>query len=407
MPAAAKLKSVPLVELPEVLVHQPAELAACVERLAALKRFGFDTEFVGENTYHPQLCLVQVATAEALYLIDPLTVGPLDAFWQMVVHPEHEVVVHAGREEIRLCQLAIGRAPVNLIDLQIAAGLAGLPYPLGHGALVHHVLGIQLSKGETLTEWGKRPLTRAQIRYAFDDVRFLLAIWERLAHRLAHRVRLPWVREEVDRLIINATPSAPADVGNSEKWRKLRGAGSLDRRRLAVLRELFTWREEAAAHGNRPPRTVVRDDLLVEIARRMPVKDKDLHVVRGLPRRDLEAIIQAVERGRALPPERCPPPAERDQDPAQVGMALGILQAVLGDFCARQHLAPNLVASSHDLKQLVRSQMQGAPLPDDCLLGRGWRAEHVLPLLLDVVKGRRTVRVADVRSDAPLDLGTA
>jgi ribonuclease D len=404
MPAPVKSKNVPLADVPEVLVHQPAELAACVAQLTACKRFGFDTEFVGENSYHPHLCLVQVATAEALYLIDPLTVGPLDAFWRAVVDPGHEVVVHAGREEIRLCQLACGQAPVNLIDLQLAAGLAGLTYPLGHGPLVQQVLGIQLSKGETLTEWGKRPLTRAQIRYAFDDVRFLLAVWERLSQRLEARGRHGWLREEMARLIASATPSAPADVGNSDKWRKLRGAGSLDRRRLAVLRELFTWREEAAARSNRPTRAIVRDDLLVEIARRLPAKEKDLHVVRGLPRRDLEAVMQAVERGRALPPEQCPPPAERDQDPPQVGMVVGILQAVLGDSCARQHLAANLVASSHDVKQLVRAHMQGGALPDDSLLTRGWRAEHVLPMLLDVLHGRRQVRVANIRADAPLEL---
>jgi ribonuclease D len=201
-----------------------------------------------------------------------------------------------------------------------------------------------------------------------------------------------------------ATPSAPADAGLSEKWRKLRGAGSLDRRRLSVLRELFTWREEAAARGNRPPRTIVRDDLLIEIARRMPAKEKDLHVVRGLPRRDLEAIVQAVERGRDLPVEQCPVPPERDQDPQQVGMVVGILQAVLGDWSARQRVAINLIASSHDVKQLVRAQMQRSGLPDDCLLTRGWRAEHVLPVLLDVLEGRRSVRVVDVRADAPLEL---
>src|SRR5204862_8016315 len=134
------------------------------------------------------------------------------------------------REEIRLCQLASGRAPGNLIDLQLAAGLAGLAYPLGHGSLVQQVLGIALSKGETLTEWGKRPLTRAQIRYAFDDVRFLLAIWDRLAQRLDARGRRLWLREEVVRLITAATPSVPAEMGNSEKSRTLRGAGSLDPR---------------------------------------------------------------------------------------------------------------------------------------------------------------------------------
>src|SRR6516164_2393257 len=123
-------------DLVEELVTQPAELAACCAYHATCPRFGFDTEFVGENTYHPHLCLVQVATPERLILIDPLSVGPLDAFWKLVVDPANEVVVHAGREEVRLCRYWTGQTPGNLVDLQLAAGLAGLAYPLGHGALV-------------------------------------------------------------------------------------------------------------------------------------------------------------------------------------------------------------------------------------------------------------------------------
>src|SRR5689334_8704125 len=168
----------------EEIVTRPDDLAACCAYLASCPRFGLDTEFVGEDTYHPRLCLVQVATSERLFLIDPLTAGPLDAFWKLVVDPANLVVVHAGREEVRLCHLWSGQTPGNLFDLQIAAGLVGMVYPRGHGTLVHQVLGVQLAKGETLTEWRTRPLTRAQIRYAFDDVRYLLDIWRRLAARL-------------------------------------------------------------------------------------------------------------------------------------------------------------------------------------------------------------------------------
>src|SRR6266849_1052128 len=155
--------------LPEQIVTQPKELEECCRYLSTCPRLGFDTEFVGEDTYHPHLCLVQVATVEKLFLIDPLTVGPLDAFWKLVTDPAHHVIVHAGREEIRLCHLWTGQTPGNLFDLQIAAGLVGLPYPLGHATLVSQLLGVQLQKGETLTEWRDRPLTPAQVRYAFDD----------------------------------------------------------------------------------------------------------------------------------------------------------------------------------------------------------------------------------------------
>ena len=108
--------------------------------------------------------------------------------------PSRVVVVHAGREEVRLCRLGAGKTPGNLFDLQIAAGLVGMTYPLGHGPLVGQVLGVHLSKGETRTEWRDRPLTPEQIRYAFDDVRYLLQTWEKLSSRLEKMCRTEWAR---------------------------------------------------------------------------------------------------------------------------------------------------------------------------------------------------------------------
>src|SRR5207253_616087 len=139
---------------------------------------------------------------------------------------------------------------------------------------------------ETLTEWRDRPLSPQQIRYAFDDVRYLLALWQRLAHRLEELGRSGWAREEFARLAANAAPDEPAP----ERWRKLRGLGSLDRRRLAIVRALSHWREAVAARTNRPARSIVRDDLLIEIARRNPSRERDVSAIRGLPRRDVAAI---------------------------------------------------------------------------------------------------------------------
>src|SRR5437773_253357 len=176
-------------DLPEQIVTRPEDVADCCSYLASCPEFGFDTEFVGEDTYYPRLCLIQVATPERLILIDPVTAGPLDAFWKLIVDPAHRVIVHAGREEVRLCRLWTGSTPGNLFDLQIAAGLVGWTYPMGHASLVSQLLGVQLAKAETLTEWRDRPLTRQQIRYAFDDVRYLLPLWQRLAGRLDEHQR--------------------------------------------------------------------------------------------------------------------------------------------------------------------------------------------------------------------------
>src|SRR5262245_30721277 len=386
----------------EVLVATPADLDACCAHLEKCSRLGLDTEFVGETSYHPELCLVQVSTETALYLIDRFAFESLAAFWKFVASPTHQVVVHAGREEVRLCHLAFGQAPARLFDVQLDAGLAGSPYALGHGALVLHAVGKKLSTGETLTEWRRRPLTPSQIHYAFDDVRYLLAIQERLRGRLQELGRLKWAEDEFQRLTQQSTPEAPTTEAVGEKWRKVRGASSLDRRRLAILRELFVWREQTALQLNRPARVIVRDDLLVEIARRPAKSPRDLQVIRGLAHKHLGDIFAAIERGRMVLPDACPAPFEREQDPPQIALAVSLVPAALNDFSLKQHLAPNLVANNQDVKNLVRAFAAGDAHQADTLLTRGWRAEFVLPHLLAILEGRRGVRIADLRREAPL-----
>jgi ribonuclease D len=386
--------------LPEQIVTQSKELEECCRYLSGCERLGLDTEFVGEDSYHPHLCLVQVATEDRLILIDPLTTGPLTEFWKLIIDPFRLVVVHAGREEVRLCRLWAGQAPGNLFDLQIAAGLVGLAYPLGHGTLVNQLLGVSLTKGETLTEWRDRPLTRSQIQYAFDDVRYLLPLWNRLSAKLAELGRTDWAAEEFARL----TGQLDSENGEeeSERWRRLRGLGSLDRRRLAIVRALYAWREETAAQTNRPTRAICRDDLLIEIARRNPNRIRDLEVIRGLPHRHLDPILRVVAEARKIPPELYPPLVDRDLDPPQVGWATNILLAVLGDLCVRRQLAPNLVATNADVKALVRARLRSEPFPPESSLTHGWRAQHILRELQAVLEGRCAVRIADLKSDAPL-----
>lgn len=394
-----------MTEIVEEVIETPEAFAECCQFLAGCSVLGMDTEFVGEETYHPSLCLVQVAAPGRLFLIDPFTVGPLDAFWALLLEPERVVVVHAGREEVRLCRQAVGKPPINLFDLQLAAGLIGLAYPLGHASLVGQVLGCKLAKGETLTEWRRRPLTPEQVQYAFDDVRYLLAAHEKILTRLTKLGRVDWAREECERLMQTSDPESPQA---EERWRKIKGAGALDRKRLAVVRALFRWREERAAKLNRPARTVVRDDLLVEIARRNPTKGSDLKVIRGLAHRDLDDIVVIVQEARALPPEQWPTQPERDQGPAQLPLLSSVLMAVLGDHCNRHRLAASLVASNGDVRAIVRRHLQGhADLPA-IPLSQGWRAQQVLPDLLAVLNGRKALRIDDTRSEMPftlLDLG--
>ncbi len=385
--------------LPEQLVTHPAQLAACLAHLADMPLIGFDTEFVGEDAYRPELCLVQVSTAEQLFVIDPFECGPLDEFWQILLDPERTVIVHAGREDVRMCYFQAGSAPPNVFDVQIAAGLVGMTYPIGYAGLVHDLLHQRMQKGETLTDWRKRPLTPAQVRYAYDDVRYLLPAHRKLTERLKRYKRLEWAEEE----FATAVRKAVADDVTVERWRKIKGIGALDRRALAVAREVYGWRDKFAEKLNRPPRFLMRDDLLIEIARRAPTKADELHAVRGLPRGQEEAILEAIRRAKALPTEECPEPETRDNDTSNVVLLGNLLNVVLADFAGRNRLAANLVSSGADLKAIVRSRAAGEPLPDVALC-RGWRAKAVLPELLAILSGDTAIRVADPKAAEPLEL---
>ncbi|MBI2807377.1 MAG: ribonuclease D [Planctomycetes bacterium] len=382
----------------------PSALAECCAHLEKAAVVGLDTEFVGEDTYEPELCLIQIATSDALFLIDPLSSGPLDAFWKLLVDPSRTVVVHAGREEMRLCRRYSGIAPKHWFDLQIAAGLVGLAFPLGHGPLVFQMVGKQLSKKETLTEWRHRPLSPAQLNYAFDDVRYLLPIWHRLDLRLTELGRREWAAQEFARFSALALPELTRERAALDKWRKIKGTGTLDRRRLALVREMFLAREAIAAQMNRPARVLVRDDLLVELARRNPKSPQEIQATRGMAKRFVQPMWDAIEHARTLAPEQLPRIMERDQDRPQVAVVVNLLGAILNDFCAREKLAVSLTATVGDLKDLVRARMQNVSPSETNLLLTGWRRGFVLPNLLDVLEGKRAVRIGNLQAESPFVL---
>jgi ribonuclease D len=391
-------KPIPVAALPETLVTDPSQLATCLERIAASDVIGFDTEFVGEDSYRPELCLIQVATPEHLFVIDPFGTGPLDEFWNLLLDPARTTIVHAGREDIRICQHQTGYPPANVFDVQLAAGLVGHSYPIGYGALVFDLLGQRMAKGQTLTDWRRRPLSPAQIRYAFDDVLYLIPSWRKLSEKLKRLKRTDWAAEEFAAAVVRATSEEAA----GERWRKVKGLGGLDRRGLAIARELFQWREAFGERVNRPARQLLRDDVLAEIARRGPTRHEDLAAFRGVPAREVSAILDAVRRAKALPPETHPEPEARENDPPHVLLLGSFLGVVLADWCIRNRLAANLVASVSDLRSLVRSRVDRQPL-SDLPLSRGWRARAVLPELEEILSGKRAVRVENLRSSAPLD----
>ena len=198
--------------MPERLIRDQAAFDGLCAHFRDRGTVAFDTEFVAEYTYTPELCLLQFATDERVVGVDPFEVRDLSAWWEIMADPAVTVIVHGGQDEIRLCLELAGRKPASLVDVQLAEGLRGRSYPLGYDSLVQRVLGVRIKGKETRTDWRQRPLSTKQIDYALADAEYLLRIWDAQRKDLEKRGRLDWATDEFRRMVddIEADLNRPA-----------------------------------------------------------------------------------------------------------------------------------------------------------------------------------------------------
>jgi ribonuclease D len=381
------------------------ELTEFCERNSATPRLAFDTEFVSEDRYRPELCLVQVATEASLAIIDPFAVDDLTPFWDLVAETGHSTIVHAGRYEFCFCLQGTGKRPQGLFDTQIAAGLIGLEYPAAYNTLLSRLLNKRLKKGETRTDWRRRPLSQRQLDYALSDVIDMLALHDVLTERLDGLGRMSWMATEMEEW-----QDAIETAEMSDRWRRVPGTTKLSARELAIVRELNRWREQEAKRQDRPPRRVLRDDLIVELARRQTADVSRIRAIRGLQRRDLgrhlQPIAESIATALEMPAEQCPKPPSRRVGKPQFTVLSQFLATALGAICRAQHVAPSLVGSLQDLRDLVWYRMDSRDRPGDSppALARGWRKQLIGDILYQVLDGKMAVRIDDAAADEPLRL---
>lgn len=383
------------------LITTDAQLKRYCKELSQAESIAFDTEFVSENTYRPELCLIQIAVEDQLVVIDPLEIDNIDLFWEVLVQPGHETLVHAGREELCFCLDSQGKGPANLFDVQLAAGLVGYEYPAGYGNLTERVIGKKPHKAETRTDWRRRPLSKRQLQYAVDDVRYLKAIRDALGQRLEKLGRTDWLTAEMDRWQESVEESR-----SNARWRRVSGSSGLSPRSLAIVRELWLWRDQEACRLNRPPRRVLRDDLIVELARRRDADVKQIKAIRGLDRGGLQAMMPgisaSIQKALDLPDKDCPRPQRRETN--QQSVTLGqFLATALGSISRQAQIAPTLVGTVEDVRDLIADRL-GERRRNDAppSLTQGWRAEVVGRVLDDVLSGKTSIRIVDPRSERPL-----
>jgi ribonuclease D len=387
-------------------IRTDAELADFCRRLAGATTIAIDTEFVSEDCYRPQLCLLQVASRHGqeetrLAIIDPLAVHDVTPFWQVLACGNHETIVHAGRQEWLFCWQTVGAPPVRLMDVQVAAGLTGGEYPSSYAALISRWLGKHAKKGETRTNWRRRPLATRQLDYALDDVRYLPPLRDVLHERLTSLGRQAWIGEEM-----TAWQAAVRASLGDEQWRRLAGSASLSRRELAIIRELWRWREEAAEGRNQPPRRMLRDDLVVELARRATDDPARIAHVRGFERRDYQKLIpqlaERIAQAMRLPEEDCPR-VPRREEPGAKRIVLGqFLAAALAALCREVEISAGLLGGPGDVRDLIAWRLGERDETSPPALAVGWRAEVIGRRLDELLEGKLSVHIRDAAADQPL-----
>jgi ribonuclease D len=342
-----------------------------------------------ERTYYARLCLIQMASDDVAAIIDPLAIEDLTALRDLVSDSGVVKIFHAGSQDLEIFYRLLGVPTTPVFDTQVAATLAGFPQQVGYGALVRELLGVQLDKGDTYTDWGKRPLSDTQVEYALNDVRYLPEIHRRLVADLDREGRTSWLAADFGRMQDPAT----YDVAPEDQWRRVKRISSLNRRQLAVAREVAAWREIEAQRRDVPKRWVLGDESIVEIARRAPRSAAELAAVRGVAdkvgRSAQKGIIEAVARGVAVPECDLPSIARRRRVQGDVDGAVDLMVALVRARAREHGVAMPLLASRDDLERLAGGEREASPLLE------GWRRSMVGDELVRLLDGSVAMRLVD------------
>lgn len=366
-------------------IDTAAELDSLCSRLSTVEWFAIDTEFLREKTYYPKLCLLQVCGNEVAACIDVLAIEDISPFLDLLRDPARVKVWHAARQDLEIFLHRWNLLPEPVFDTQPVASVLGFGDQVGYARLVQEVLGVELPKDQSRSDWCRRPLDEVQLRYAYDDVIYLDALYRELSGRIDTLGRRDWLAEEFAALVDPATYRTEPD----EAWQRVKGRQHLKGIRLAILQKLAAWREERAIARDLPRRWVMKDEVLVDIARRPPDSVDGLSKIRGLDeralKRDGEAILECVRNGQAMPKdawprERIPPKLSSEQE-----VTVDLLSAVVRLLADRNSITPSAVASRSDLAKLV----SGA----DSALDHGWRYALAGKTLKQVLAGEKALRV--------------
>ncbi|WP_106639641.1 ribonuclease D [Allosphingosinicella vermicomposti] len=367
------------------LITDSESLAALCKRLSAASFVAVDTEFMRENTYWPDLCLVQIGDQFEAAAIDPKAEGiDLSPLLELLVD-NHEVlkVFHAGGQDIEIIHNLTGKTPFPLFDTQIAAMALGLGEQVGYSNLVESLLNERLDKGARFTDWARRPLDKRQIDYAIGDVTHLAGLFPKMLERLKTTGRGAWLDQEMERLGDPSNYSVDPD----QAWKRIR-MPSRKAEVLGRLKAIAAWREKEAKGKNLPRGRIMKDETLADIASHPPKSQDTLANVRGLSptwkSNDIGArLMQAIGEAKELPADEMPPREERMPGLGKEGALVADLLKLLLKIRSREsNVAARLIAKSQELELLAAGKRDGLSILE------GWRFDQFGRDALDLVEGR-------------------
>jgi len=326
-----------------------------------------DTEFMRETTFYPKLCLIQIASEDEDYLIDPLAVGlDLGPFFALMRDTRVVKVFHSGRQDLEILWILDRCIPNPCFDTQVAAMVAGYGDSVSYEQLAHDLAKAKIDKSSRFTDWSQRPLSEAQLVYARSDVTHLRAVYKALAATLADSGRAEWL---VDEMAILTSPST-YELDPLDAWKRLRGRIRKPRE-LAILMELAAWREREARNRDVPRSRVLKDDAIMDIATSAPRSVEALSKLRSIPNgfersRSGADIIAAVERALTIDPKSLPELERQDRKPYNPA-AVELLKVLLRMTCDTEGVAAKIVATVDDLEAIAADDEADVPAL------RGWR----------------------------------
>lgn len=374
------------------LITTSEALAALCDDLADADFITVDTEFMRENTFWPELCLVQIADSQQAAAIDPMAPGIDLAPLLHLLTDNHDVlkVFHAGGQDVEIIYNLSGKTPWPIFDTQIAAMALGQAEQIGYSNLVEGWLGLSIDKGARFTDWSRRPLDARQIDYAIGDVTHLSKIFPKMLNRLRKNGRGEWLDAEMERL---ADP-AQYESDPQAMWQRIRVQGR-NAQMLGRLRALAAWRESEARSKNLPRGRIVKDETLADIAAHPPKSQADLPRVRGLSPtwRDNDIgrrLMAALAEAQPLDADELPARSPRGPSLGKEGALVADLLKLLLKIRSREiDVASRLLARSDDLEALAAGVREGLPILE------GWRYEQFGRDALALVEGHMAFAVVN------------